>query len=143
MNKIFILSALGAILTVPAIAGVQRCVALNSSTTCSFAVPEDQASVWESSCTTNGQYVPIRGVIACGTEYGDLGETADTVYASSNSSNCWCKAISPAISKWVSVGEQTETSVAGCEMKCATDCAQFMSENVAFRNAIISTMGQN
>ncbi len=146
MKKTFILTALGVILTIPTFAAVQRCVALNNSTTCAFITPEDHASIWESSCTTNGKHVPITGVFTCGIRTDDIGKTSDTIEATS-AGHCWCKAISPAISKWVAVGDGygsgNESESYTCEIKCAYDCAKFMSDNATFRNAIISTMGQN
>ena len=140
MKKTLFVGAMATLLSVPAVA-VQRCVALNNSTTCSVVVPEDQAAIWQSSCTTSGQYVPIRGVFTCATEYAERGEVKDSLYSTDNG-YCWCKIIGPAESKWVSVGQgNTESEVYGCEIKCAYDCAQLMSESSVFRNALISSMG--
>lgn len=141
MKKTLFVSVVATLLSVPAIA-VQRCVALNNSTTCAFAVPEDHASMWESSCTTGGQYVPIRGVVACAIEYADFGEVADSLNLT-DSGNCWCKIIGPAESKWVSVGQgTTESEYYGCVMKCAYDCARYMAESNVFRNALFSSLGK-
>lgn len=142
MKKTLFVSVVATLLSVPAIA-VQRCVALNNSTTCALAVPEDHASMWESSCTTGGQYVPIRGVFACATEYAEFGVAADSLTEGGDSGNCWCKIIGPAESKWVSVGQgTTESEVYGCVMKCAYDCARYMAESSVFRNALFSSLGK-
>ena len=137
MKKLLTLTAVGAILSAPAIA-VQKCVALGGDISCTSSYSSYLGKAnWEATCTSNGVSVPIKGIAACSQEAGlDVGytkfddesntdvELLPTVYSNSNYNNkeCWCKIISPAISRWVYTG-RTYADVADCLYNCAKDCA--------------------
>ena len=143
MKKTLFVGVVATLLSVPAYA-VRRCVALNNSTTCAFAVPEYQVATWESLCTTSGQYVPIQGVVACATIVGTEGQVEESLYITGGLDGCWCKMVSPAVSRWVAIAyDDSETSVSGCEYGCAYDCAQMMSNSSLFRKMMFSTLGAN
>ena len=70
MKKLFTLTALGAILTAPAMA-VQKCVALDASTTTCTSTPTTCKADWSATCTTNGTRVPIKGIAMCSNQAAD------------------------------------------------------------------------
>ena len=130
MKKLLILTAVGAMLAAPAIA-VQKCVALNTeSTECGSPDPYPYLNTpwWEAICTTNDKKLLIKGIGACSRLQEPtytLAYPYNTIPTVSNSSdttnvNCWCKMISPAVSRWVFA--KTHTSVGDCAASCAFYC---------------------
>lgn len=142
MKKLLTLTAVGAILSTPASA-VQKCVALDKNDTqctSSYSSYRGKAN-WEATCTTNGVSVPIKGIAACSQEAGPVPgavnfddsqvaiELLPTVASNGmyNNNNCWCRIISPAISRWVYTGE-TYADVADCTYNCAKECAYMIAD---------------
>lgn len=156
MKKTFIFGTITALLSTlsPAPAdAVQKCVALNSATTCT--VPGRLAtgySNWTLSCTTKSTTQTISGVMACSTTQGAMYGTStnlastrlstatdpDTCYIG-DSLNCWCKMTSPAVSLWVFSGltYQTESE---CLYNCAAGCQTYLSNETSLLNAMFSTL---
>ena len=130
MKKLLMLTTVGAMLAAPANA-VQKCVALNTeSTECAPLNPSLYLYTpwWEAKCTTNDKNLLIKGIGACSRVQGNAYASAypnDTIPTVSDSSdttnvNCWCKMISPAVSRWVFA--KTHTSVGDCAASCAFYC---------------------
>ena len=114
---------------------VTKCVKLNSSTTCSSNSGEFGQSNWSATCGG----VPIQGVTFCGSQKGgSVGATTDAVTTGSTSDNkyCWCKMVSPAVSRWVFASAD-----GSCAYRCADHCAGFAQATETFRSALFSGLG--
>ena len=124
MKKLLILTAVGAILSAPAIAA-SKCIPMLSkhsynvgnygaSNSRDFVIYLDPASPYQ----TN-----MYGVAACSST---VPSSSDIFYATTSISMtdgdyCWCRIISPAVSKWFSVnGNMT---ISNCKANCAQKCA--------------------
>ena len=118
---------------------VTKCVKLNSSTTCSDFSGEYNQSNWSATCGG----VSIQGVAFCGSQDGgETGATTDAVTTSTTSDNnkyCWCKMVSPAVSRWVFT--QAITPAGYCANNCAFVCAGSAQSSASFRSALFSGLG--
>ena len=123
------------IINIPTYA-VTKCVALNSSTTCTNS--SGKGANWSVTCNS----LPVQGVAFCGDQNGvSLGATSDniTTIATSNANlYCWCKMTSPAVSRWVFVGSTGGSDY--CANTCAAQCANFARSNAIFRSALFSNL---
>ena len=146
MKKLLTLTALGAILTAPATA-VQKCVALDSSTTtCTNIEAESLYRGWKLTCTTNGITVPIEGTSSCSktlttTTVGTIKDDLKIKYTENDTNEiyCWCQMIRPLASSWVFAHKYSSVG-GGCMGGCAQKCAETFSGNATFRSAMISTL---
>ena len=156
MKKLLILTAVGAILAAPAMA-VQKCVKLTVSSTCA-APGYSQAYKyidWSATCTTNGNEIPIQGIGVCSTsvptDYESDSEAselvvADTIASGSSDDDttrlgCWCKMVSPAVSKWVFLLNYTNNEYEDCAPYCALACgARMKGNNTKFKAALFSNL---
>ena len=142
-RSIFILLGMG-ILTGGAHA-VQKCVALDASTTTCTSTPTAGNADWSATCTTNGTSVPIKGIAMCSNQAADAAYgTSDAITTVSSSSdttnvNCWCKMVEPAVSSWVFL--YASTSAGYCASACSSGCAGYAQRNSAFRSALFSSLG--
>ena len=122
---------------------VTKCVALNSSTTCTSndSLYLNHAD-WAATCTTNGVSTPISGIGICvNTEGGSIGSISTELVPSSISDNnryCWCRMISPAVSRWVFYGSTASAGV--CDRRCAYICANVVQGVEAFRSALFGSL---
>ena len=129
----------GAIIALcPPAFAVTKCVKLSSSTTCYNNSGERGQSNWSATCGG----ISIQGIGFCGSQYGgSIGKTTDTVETSRfNDDNkyCWCRMISPAVSRWVFImGYQ---SAGDCANSCASVCAPNVLNFAAFRSALFSNL---
>ena len=152
MKKIFALSAIIAVISAPAIA-VQKCVALNSRTTCSIATANAGYYEWSLNCITAKTSVVVSGVGVCSHVQGrKMGEVLSSLGSTELGTNtnpnvciqgdakyCWCRMVSPAVSQWVhyAVGYPTE---AACMYNCTNDCANaIISDDAVTSTAMFST----
>ena len=143
MKKLLTLTAVGVILTAPAIA-VQKCVALDSSTTTCTSTSAYGNADWSATCTTNGTSVPIKGIAMCSNQktdarYGtsDAITTVSTVADTSNV-NCWCKMVEPAVSSWVFL--VADSSAGSCVIRCSLYCASNAGGDAALRSALFGSL---
>ena len=126
----------------PAMA-VTKCVALNSSTTCTSSSSQYQSHPdWAATCTTNGVSTPISGIGICSsTDGGSMGDTALELNISSASEEniyCWCKMTSPAVSRWVF--NRSLWSVSDCARDCTKDCVDLVKNIESFRSALFGSL---
>ncbi len=141
MKKVLITTGLCVGLTCLAgiAAAATKCVALNSSTTCTSG-PSTGSLDWAATCTTDGNSVAISGIAGCSSQNGSAtGTKSDTISTSSTTEDnmyCWCKMTSPAVSSWVLASDGG--SVADCAYNCANYCAPQVHFNAAFRSALFS-----
>ena len=117
---------------------VVKCVNLSpSATTCSGNIMSSSGADWVATCTTNGSSISIRGVSACecSATASVGGATAPSIGTACNSAGslCYCKMVSPAVSRWIFVVEQEN-----CQTTCAKMCANFAGN--PDRAAIIKSM---
>ncbi len=125
-----------------------KCVALNSTTTCTN-ISDKNILDWSSDCTTNGTSITVRGIAGCSDKNGGTpGATADTLTTSETEADnrfCWCKMTSPAVSSWVFVTAPVSAGV--CASGCANGCSFVLSiaattaPSAVFRNALFSGLG--
>ena len=125
MKKTFILTALGVILTVPTFAAVQKCIAMTADTTCSDWVAEEYSYDWSVTCNR----IPVKGIAVIADNNVD--DVADSL-THINGSQCWCKIVSPVVSKWAWVSVTTKPY-------CAIECATHMINDSEFRGFIMSS----
>ena len=135
MKKHLIIAGIICVASIPSAYAVTKCVKLTSSTTCTG--PSGNGSNWSATCGG----IEIQGVAFCGSQNGVLaGTKSENVTTSSTSDNnkyCWCKMVSPAVSRWVFY--PADTLLAGyCTHSCAYLCATGAQGNSALRSALFS-----
>ena len=146
MKKLLTLTAVGAILTAPASA-VQKCVALDATKTCTGTKPADYASSLTATCYgTNNEEIPVQFIAVCADTSGSTRDQKDTIAytaasdASYSNDYCWCKMVSPAVSKWVLADDDLERD--SCLRTCASFCyySLIYSSYQAFRTAFFTNL---
>ncbi len=145
MKLKIILAGLLCTIIAPHALAVTKCVALNSSTTCTsdFRSYYNKTD-WAATCTTNGVSTPISGIGICSsTEGGSEGATAtelDVSYTAGENVNCWCKMTSPAVSRWVFYFSSGSGENASCAANCAASCANRVKNRADFRSALFGSL---
>ena len=95
---------------------------------------------WSSTCTVSGTSVDVKGVSVCSSQSGNKGDVADTLsrsHIASENVHCWCKMVSPAVSRWV----YSEDAGGNCAHYCATDCVSGLSGYLTtFRTSMFSSL---
>ena len=113
---------------------VTKCVKLTPSTTCSGNSGDYGQSNWSATCGG----VPIQGVAFGGSQDGgSIGATTDAVtisFTGNDNKYCWCKMVSPAVSRWVFGGAEPSVGV------CAYYCVSAAHNNASFRSALFSNL---
>ncbi|MBR2393155.1 MAG: hypothetical protein IKB05_01550 [Alphaproteobacteria bacterium] len=143
MKKLFTITAIGAMLAAPAIA-VQKCVALDSSTTTCRSTVRSGKADWSATCTTNDTSVPIKGIAMCSNEKADAqygtSDAITTVSSATDTTNiyCWCKMVEPAVSSWVFLN--TATSAGNCAHGCSTNCGTAARNLSSFLSALFGSL---
>ena len=144
-SKILITGAIFCAMVAAPAHAVTKCAALNSSsTTCTSESDPFQYqghTDWAATCTTNGVSTPISGTGICSSTGGSEYRTATELYASSTGSankNCWCKMISPSVSRWVLIG--LYASAGDCALNCAAACAYAVQHIADFRSALFGSL---
>lgn len=143
MKKYLLVAGLIWMVTIPPATAVTKCVALNSNTTCDAGDGTSGNVVVNATCTTDGTSVDVQiiGVLSSTRATSDY-EVKDSIkYAKSapSSSNvlyCWCKMISPVVSKWVYT-----YSVANTSDSCPAACSRYLAfDEGPFREALFSNL---
>ena len=136
MKKHLIIAGIICAASIPPAAAVTKCVALNSSTTCTSSSGVVGQSNWSATCGG----IAIQGVAFCGSQDGGSAGTKSknvtTSSASDNNKYCWCKMVSPAVSSWVF--SYSPKSAGICADNCAYSCASNARGNSAWRSALFS-----
>ena len=122
---------------------VTKCVALSSSgTQCSYTNPGDNVVDWTATCKKNGVSTPIKGIGICSANKGSTsGATAAVLEISSTATenlNCWCRMISPAVSRWVF--NRSYSSTGDCAQDCAHHCANKTQLPSTFSSAMFGSL---
>ena len=126
----------------PAMA-VTKCVALNSSTTCS-SNPEYNKIDWSATCTTYGISTQVKGIAICSNTAGTTPNATTTELEISSTVDdnkyCWCKMTTPAVSRWV-FNNSTYMSASDCAQTCAYYCLlNGIQRYPAFRSAMFGSL---
>ena len=142
-SKILIAGAMLCAITTTGAHAVTKCVALNSSTTCtSDSTQYHFRTDWASTCTTNGVSTPISGIGRCCSTEGASQHTPatelDTSSTADDNKYCWCKMTSPAVSRWVF--SDSYGSLASCAVNCASVCAYRVRVYAGFRSALFGSL---
>lgn len=115
-----------------------KCVKLSSSTTYN----PSSASIynktnWSGTCGETA----VKGVAICGSTEGNLADVSDDIEISSSdfsaNTECWCKMVSPAVSKWVHGAARQTTQQ--CMHDCVNNC-QIIVGNPTVRAAMFSNL---
>ena len=145
MKKHLILAGvITTVLTTTGAHAVTKCVALNGiNTTCTSDFLQYEYHIdWAATCTTNGVSTPISGIGICsGTQGASQYATAtelDTFLTSDDNRYCWCRMISPAVSRWVFYGSTASAGV--CDRRCAYICANVVQGVEDFRSALFGSL---
>ena len=122
---------------------VTKCATLSSRATCTSSSSQqyDYHTDWAATCTTNGVSTPISGIGICSSTKGGMAATATELDISSTvdeNLTCWCKMISPAVSRWVSGG--SNTSASGCAQVCASFCAMAPQYYPIFKSVLFGSL---
>ena len=135
MKKHLIIAGIICAASIPPAYAVTKCVKLTSSTTCN---PGSNNGVADWSATCGG--IAIQGVAFCGSQDGgSVGTKSENVTTSSTSDDnkyCWCKMVSPAVSRWVFFNARTSAGI--CLNSCANGCAFIAQVDASFRSVLFS-----
>ena len=136
MKKHLIIAGIICAASIPPAAAVTKCVALNSSTTCTSSSGAPGQSNWSATCGG----IEIQGVAFCGSRNGVFAgtksENVTTGSTSDDNKYCWCKMVSPAVSRWVF--HPADTLAGSCAYSCAYLCAADAQGSASFRSALFS-----
>ena len=137
----------GAFMCIMAANAMEQCFLLTvDNMTCK--VIDRQGVDWTSECTIayNGtsKTVVVSGVMIRSNMQGVTGDAVDTLTQSDNVSEnkfCWCKMLSPAVSKWIRMesGDATANEV-NCLNWCSLNNANPNNVNVTFRQAMFTNI---
>ena len=120
-------------ISVMPIGGVTKCVQLSRSTTCVAEQQESTSKVdWSVTCGTKN--ISVIGISMCASSSGSAGTASTSLSRSDENNNCWCKMVSPAVSRWISSG----LSSVACYRDCAGSCRRALEGNSTFRSAMFS-----
>lgn len=127
MRKYLIVAGIICAASIPPATAVTKCVALNrSNTRCGQQTPPYNVADWTTTCTTNETEIQISGIGICSATTGttsQMGKTATSLNMSSTAADnkyCWCRMISPAVSRWVF--RWPMQSADDCSKECAKLC---------------------
>ena len=140
-KHLILVGVITTVLTTTGAHAVTKCVALNSSTTCTSSPSSYTGHTdWAATCTTNGVSTPISGIGICSSTSGSsVGQTATELSTSDDNKHCWCKMTSPAVSsRWVF--SYSDTSAVFCAQSCAKFCAINVRNLAAFRSALFGSL---
>ena len=137
MKKHLIIAGIICAASIPPAYAVTKCVKLTSSTTCTSYSGAAGQSNWSATCGG----IEIQGVAFCGSQNGGSeGVTTETVTTSStpdDNKNCWCKMVSPAVSRWV-FAYSGHGSAGHCADDCSLYCAFISEESEPGRAGLFS-----
>ena len=135
MKKHLIIAGIICAASIPPAYAVTKCVKLTPSTTCKRYSGASDQSNWSATCGG----IEIQGVAFCGSQKGGSAgaksETVTTSPASDDNVHCWCKMVSPAVSRWLF---GVASSADDCPFLCAMYCANVAKANPPFRSALFS-----
>ena len=145
ISKLFLIAgAMLCAITTTGAHAVTKCVALNSSTTCTSSPTQYQYHTdWADTCTTNGVSTPISGIGICSSfyptsQYDTRVTQLNTLSTVDENLNCWCRMISPAVSRWVFY--LWFGSAGDCAWECARYCASSVQFVEDFRSAMLGSL---
>ena len=141
ISKLFLIAgAMLCAITTTGAHAVTKCVALNSSTTCTIDDYERHTD-WASTCTTYGVSTPVSGIGICSSTDGGSGYQTATELDTSNTPDdnkyCWCRMISPAVSRWVYSAAPANIY---CARTCANNCAINLYFYAGFRSRLFGSL---
>ena len=140
-KHLILVGVITTVLTTTGAHAVTKCVALNSSTTCTSSPSSYTGHTdWAATCTTNGVSTPISGIGICSSTSGSsVGQTATELSTSDDNKHCWCKMTSPAVSsRWVYYAQFASTD--SCVWGCAQGCADYLEEYASFRTGLFGLL---
>lgn len=121
MKKLLTLTAVGAIMAASANAATQCVKNVTNQTSCSGGTDYNDSD-WTIKCDTD----TYRGTYFCSKQGGDYtGEAAENLQQDDGDNPvgfCWCRLLTPAVSKWVFTGWSYEQY---CSRNCAFRCLDF------------------
>lgn len=116
-----------------------KCVKLTTSTLCGSN--SGNGANWSVSCGTNRD-IKVQGIGFCSSASGiRMGATLDNVSTSVSTDQhmaCWCRMISPAVSKWTFY--ERFSSAGNCAVQCAAKCAYTFIGESTFRSGMLELL---
>ena len=116
------------------------------------------ASSGQSDWTVYNSDIKIVGIAVCASTFGQSGDVADSleydmdllpgdtcgymleeVLEYNKNTYCWCRMLSPAVSKWVAYGDLWDAEE--CLDNCSEECAAALITSTAFRSAMLGSLG--
>ena len=135
MKKHLIIAGIICAASIPPAAAVTKCVKLTTSTTCTSASGGYGQSNWSATCGG----IEIQGVSFCGSQdggqMGAISENVTTSSTASDNKHCWCKMVSPAVSRWVYYSEFSE-----CANNCVFYCSFGVRNGASIRSALFGSL---
>ncbi len=117
-----------------------RCVQLNANTAGASAVNTEWQSDWT---VTEANGVKLLGVGVCastGTNTTVQGTVTTSLSYSGGRHSCWCRMVSPAVSKWAFYLYYVD--VEQCAQRCNFRCGEYAQQNAVFRAALFNSINQ-
>ena len=84
---------------------------------------------WSATCNTGTGQTKFKGLAICAAKA--TSPVLDLTYTSGSNTTCWCKIITPADSKWVSMGSSSS------ETSCNNTCAQMCANGATGSSAVV------
>ena len=157
MKNIMIISTIGIMLTGGGNA-VQKCVAIDTSEpiNCTTSASAIYETYWEGSCifgtrsTYTGLFVTgesmcsssrnltSSGALDLYTTHPSISGLRYSTDALNDTRQCWCRMLTPAISKWIYAAQYT--GAMACQKDCSTLCSDKMDSTYDFQMAIFSNL---
>ena len=127
MKSKILIAGLICVATIPPATAVTKCVKLTPSTICSDnGTTTTSQPEWHLTCDG----VPVHGIGFCSSQRGaSIGATTDNLETSISTDEnryCWCRMISPAVSRWVY--SEYFYANSDCVDLCAYSCSQYASD---------------
>ncbi|MBE6460051.1 MAG: hypothetical protein E7009_03665 [Alphaproteobacteria bacterium] len=136
MKKLLTITAIGAILAAPATA-VQKCVNLPFN----IYEADEQSYFGYNEWELRYPNIVIQGIAACSS---DAGNPRDEIELDPNSDYfyCWCKMITPAVSKWVYANAEYDEfdSLEECSAMCSFQCGINISDYTEPRKQLFNNL---
>lgn len=114
-----------------------RCVPNITAMDCNYSYPSNSPDVI-SICTNGSITTTVISIGICASDSAEYGDVADTIHISVDSTEntqCWCRMLSPAVSKWVAARACDEGQV-----NCAYNCGLSGYGSSIFRNSIMNNL---
>ncbi len=125
-------------LMVTPVMAATKCVQLDPSTPGVSVQNSEGVSDWT---VTEANGVTVTGIGVCAsTSASTQTQTANSLTFSAENHYCWCRMVSPGVSKYVFYLYYVYASE--CATRCNYRCGEYAQTNAAFRSAMFNSIGK-